>query len=60
MKFLALGVVAHQIERDPHQPGADAAIATKLISSQMGLEQAILGNRLRRVTIGEREGDKAE
>src|SRR4029077_8204934 len=50
-KFLALGVVAYQVERDPHQPGGYAAIAAKLISSQVSLEQAILGDRLRCITV---------
>ena len=59
-KFLALGVVAHQVERDPHQPGAYAAIATKLVSGQMSLEETILGDRFRRITVWDGERDKAE
>ena len=57
-EFLALRMVAHQVERDPHQPGADAAIAAKLVPSQMSLEQAVLGNRLGRIPVCEEKATK--
>ena len=43
-KLQGLGMVTDQIEGNPHQPGADAAIAAKLMSGVVRLEEAILGN----------------
>lgn len=45
---------------DAHQPGGNAAISTKLVAGQVGLEKAVLGDRLRRVAVGKGEGDKTE
>src|SRR5437868_11598895 len=59
-KFLALSVIANQIEGDPHQPCAYAAIASKLISGEMSFEKAILGNGLSSIAVCNRESHKTE
>ena len=59
-KFLALSVIANQIEGDPHQPCAYAAIASKLISAEMSLEKAILSDRFSSIAVCNRESHKTE
>jgi len=53
-------VIANQVECDPHQPGAYAAIAAKLIAREMSLEEAILGNGIGGITVGDGERHELE
>ena len=57
-KLLALGVIANQIESDPHQLRADAAIPAKLIPGKVSLQEAVLGNRLGCISV--RNGERHE
>ena len=42
-KTVGPGVVANEVQRDPHEPGRDRAIASKGMASGPGADEGVLG-----------------
>ncbi len=53
-------MIAHQVDGDARQPGAQARVAAKLVPRAPGLEEAFLGKRLGGIAVRQRRKQKTQ
>ena len=54
------GVIANQVQRNPHQPGQDRAVSAEAAARRPGSNEGVLGQRLRHIAVADRDQMKAE
>jgi len=54
------GVIADQVQGDPHQPGRDGAIASKAAARRPGPDEGVLGKSLGHIAVADRDEMETE
>ena len=59
-KAIGSGVVANQVQSNPHQPRQDRAVSPKTIAGRPGTDKGVLRQRLGEIAVADRDQVEAE